>query len=99
MSWEHTTYEAHCEDCGAKGFCISSSDNWGRSETSWEGFKSEKPDATSVIRQRVSARDMVPVCKCGSRRIKVGKELGARDGRGNLSRVRRVRKQSAKKRK
>ncbi len=38
MSWEHHYYEATCRQCGAKGFKIRSSDDWGRSETSWEGF-------------------------------------------------------------
>jgi hypothetical protein len=69
-------------DCGAKGFCISSSDDWNRSETYWEGFKNEPPDAASRIGGRAGPRDMVPVCKCGSYRIELGKELGESDGTG-----------------
>lgn len=71
MSWEYERYEAHCEKCGHVGVCIKGSDDWCRSSTSWEGFKCEDPDATAVGRQRIGARDRVPVCICGSTQITV----------------------------
>ena len=66
MSWEHDKYEAHCRSCGRKGFVILSSDDWGRTATAWEGFKSKAPDSTAVARKRSSPRDFSPICECGS---------------------------------
>jgi hypothetical protein len=71
MGWETTTYEARCMKCGAKGACVESSNDWGGSKTSWVGFKNVAPDPTDVVRKRASSKDMVPVCKCGSRRITI----------------------------
>lgn len=75
MSWEYSTYEAHCEDCGRRGFCIEGSDDWNRSSTTWEGFDMREPHPTAVARKKADARDMVPVCKCGSSNIVVGKRV------------------------
>lgn len=72
MSWEYLKYEAHCANCGRKGFCIQGSDDWGRTSTSWEGFDSKPPHATAVARKRASDRDRTPVCNCGSSDIKIG---------------------------
>ena len=75
MSWEHTRYAARCEACGHVGVCIRSSDDWGRSATSWEGFASKEPDNTAVGRKRVGSRDMSPACACGDTRIVLGPVL------------------------
>ena len=72
MSWEYTKYEAVCEDCGRSGFCIEGSDDWGRSSTQWEGFGNENPHPYAVGRKRLDARNMRPVCVCGSFKITVG---------------------------
>jgi hypothetical protein len=39
---------------------------------------------------------MIPVCKCGSRRIELGAEVGACEGTGKLSRPRRAQKKAAR---
>ena len=76
MSWEHSKYKAKCVQCGHEGYCIRSSDDWGRSQTRWEGFTNEEPDTTAVGRKRLDRRDMSAVCKCGSKNIEVGEYLG-----------------------
>jgi hypothetical protein len=73
MSWEYFKYEATCESCGHRGFCIEGSDDWGRSSTSWEGFENRPPHATAVAKKRADSRDMVPVCHCTSTKILIGK--------------------------
>ncbi len=72
MSWEHDKYEATCDHCGHKGFVTHSSDDWGRSEISYEGFQNIEPSATAVGRKRASARDHSPRCACGSTSITRG---------------------------
>jgi hypothetical protein len=72
MSWEYFTYEAFCEQCGREGFCVEGSDDWGRSSTSWGGFENLPPHPTAVARKRADARDMSPVCACGSTKIRIG---------------------------
>ncbi len=72
MSWEHVKIEARCKACGHAGFRVDSSDDWGRSETSWEGFQAAPASDYEVARMRVGANDF-PLCKCGSRDIEVGK--------------------------
>lgn len=70
MSWEHTRFRAVCDGCGHEGVCISSSDDWGRTGTAWEGFDGKPPSDYAVARKRVGARDMQPVCpECGSTSI------------------------------
>lgn len=76
MSWEYERFEARCDDCGHVGVCVRGSDDWGRFSTSWEGFKNKSPDPTAVARKHVDARDSVPICKCGSTKISVGRLLG-----------------------
>jgi hypothetical protein len=69
MSWEHWEYEARCSKCGRRGFVIESSDDWGRTAASYEGFESIAPDPIAVGRKRVSSRDYSPRCSCGSTHI------------------------------
>jgi len=75
MSWEYSRYEARCDKCGRKGVCILGSDDWGRTSTSWEGFKSEPPHPYEVGRKRTDARNSEAVCACGSTSVTVGKCL------------------------
>jgi len=75
MSWEYTRYAARCKNCGREGVCVVGMDDWNRSSTTWEGFDSSPPDPTAVGRKRVDTRDLVGVCKCGSRKISVGERL------------------------
>ena len=77
-------YEAQCRTCGRKGFVIEASDDWGRSETTWEGFDNEPPDPTAVGRKRVDARDLTPVCQCGSKSVARGAYIGECDWKGEL---------------
>jgi hypothetical protein len=84
MSWDHTKYEACCESCGKKGFCIESMDDWNRTATEWIGFDTKQPDAYEVTRKRVGARDLQPVCDCGKSRVVRGERLGECDGTGKL---------------
>ena len=72
MSWEHEKYIAICKKCGRKGFVIHSSDDWGRSETQYEGFENLPPNDYEVARKRVGPRDSEPRCVCGSSDIKQG---------------------------
>jgi hypothetical protein len=74
MSWEYSEYEAVCRECGRRGICIEGSDDWGRHSTRWVGFENREPHPYAVGRKRADARDMVPVCVCGSSKIKVGPE-------------------------
>jgi hypothetical protein len=73
MSWEYSKYEALCENCGRTGFCIQGSDDWNRSSTTWEGFNSTEPSASSVARKRLDSRDRQGKCECGSSDITVGR--------------------------
>ncbi len=72
MSWDHTRYEATCKTCGNVGVCINSSDDWGRSETTWEGFSTKPADSYLVDRMKIDA--LKPVCHCGSTDIEVVKQ-------------------------
>lgn len=84
MGWDHTKYEAHCENCGKKGFSIESMDDWNRTATKWIGFDTKPPDGHEVARKRVGARDLKPVCDCCKSRAVRGKRLGDCDGTGKL---------------
>ncbi len=75
MSWDHCYYEATCKRCGAKGFKISSSDDWGRSEISWEGFSTFKDFPNyDVDRRRIDVNEYAK-CTCGSTDIEVGSKV------------------------
>jgi hypothetical protein len=75
VSWEYSRYHARCDKCGKDGVCVSGSDDWGRTSTSWEGFNSKQPHPYDVARKRASSRDLVPVCACGSTSITAGKSM------------------------
>jgi hypothetical protein len=74
MSWEHNYYEATCRQCGAKGFQILSSDDWGRSETSWEGFTPFRdfPRHDYLVARKKIDDASYAQCVCGSTDIEVG---------------------------
>ena len=72
MSWEYSKYEAQCENCGKKGFCIRGSDDWNRTSVSWEGFENQEPHPSAVARKKANRRDAIGVCDCGSSKIVVG---------------------------
>lgn len=77
MSWDHYYYEAICKKCGAIGFKISSSDNWGASEISWERFSPFRdfPNHSYLVdRQRIDINEYAK-CTCGSTDIEVGSEI------------------------
>jgi hypothetical protein len=77
MSWDHCYYEATCKSCGARGFKISSSDDWGRSELSWEGFSPFRdfPNHSYLVdRRRIDVNEYAK-CACGSTDIEVGSEI------------------------
>jgi hypothetical protein len=84
VSWEHSKYEARCQNCKKSGFCIRSSDDWGRSATRWIGFKNIPPSPTSVGRKRADQRDNDPKCSCGSGKVVIGKAIGECNFEGNL---------------
>jgi hypothetical protein len=84
MSWEHKKYEAYCKNCGKKGFCIESQDDWGQSKTQWVGFETRAPDHYEVIRKRVGADELLPVCDCSKPKVVRGKRLGECDGTGEI---------------
>jgi len=84
MSWERSKFEARCDTCGATGFCIQSSDDWGRSETDWIGFANQPPSGTAVARGRAGPRDSLPLCTCGSRAVTIGTRLGDCDSNGRI---------------
>ena len=73
MSWEYFKYEVVCGECGKTGFRIDGSNDWGQSETRWEGFENLPPNWYEVGRKKVGADDMRPRCTCGSTKIIVGK--------------------------
>ena len=75
MSWEHSKYEAICETCGHRGFCVKGSDDWGRSSTTWEDFENRPPHPNAVARKRADSRDMEPVCICGGTKIRIGNHI------------------------
>jgi hypothetical protein len=76
MSWEYSKYKARCRSCGAEGYCIRGSDDWGRSSTRWEGFGSESPAVTAVARKRADKDDRSPVCTCGKTNIEIREFIG-----------------------
>ena len=75
MSWDYTKSKARCVECGRVGFRISGSNEWGRSSTTWEGFKNQEPSPTAVARKRADAGDMEAVCPCGSTEIEIGEVI------------------------
>lgn len=74
MSWEDNYYEATCRKCGAKGFRISSSDDWGRFEILWEGFKPfhDFPRYAELVARKKIDENSYAICACGSTDIEVG---------------------------
>lgn len=77
MSWEHLHYRATCDGCSHQGVYIYSSDDWGRSESTYEGFDLRPPHPYPVARKRIGANDMLPTCpKCGGKAITHGELLG-----------------------
>lgn len=75
MGWEHDRYEAVCENCGHRGVVVESSDDWGRFARRYEGFGNVEPSATAVGRRRSDARQLSPLCDCGSRSVARGGRL------------------------
>ena len=77
MSWDHYYYEATCRKCGAKGYRISSSDDWNRHETSWEGFKpfTDFPRYEYLVARKKIDVNSLAQCECGSTDIEVGTEI------------------------
>lgn len=73
MSWDESRYTATCSSCGHEGVEVSRSDDWGNSETRWEGFATVPASDYEYYRGRSEAR--VPECKCGSKSILRGKVL------------------------
>lgn len=69
MSWDETRHKATCSQCGHDGVQINRSDDWGRSETSWEGFDTVPASDYEYHRGRSEA--LVPKCKCGSKSISI----------------------------
>lgn len=80
MSWEHVYYEATCKKCGKKGFQIHSSDDWNRSETSWEGFEpfTDFPRHDELVARKKIDENSYAKCECGSTDIEVGKFVKTR---------------------
>ena len=75
MSWDHDYYEAICKKCGKQGFKIRSSDDWGRSEVSWEGFSAFTDFSRHeylVGRKRIDESEYAK-CECGSTDIEIGR--------------------------
>ncbi len=75
MAWEYSRYEAKCAKCGHVGVCVTGSDDWGRTSTTWEGFNTTKPHQYEVGRKRTSERSPEPICRCGSEDIVVGRPV------------------------
>jgi hypothetical protein len=71
MSWEHHYYQATCRRCGAKGFKIESSDDWGRFKTSWKGF-TPLPTPDYLVARKKGGENAYARCACGSTDIEVG---------------------------
>ena len=76
MSTDHHRFEARCEECGHVGAQIEHSSDWD-DWTTYEGFEELTPSDEAVARQRASAHDRLPVCKCGSTRILRGVHLSS----------------------
>ena len=74
MSWEHRYYDAVCSGCGKSGFKVVSSDDWGRTEISWKGFKpyTNFPSHEYLVARKKIDADEHALCGCGSADIKVG---------------------------
>ena len=70
MSWDTYRYEAKCHSCGHMGVLIRSSDDWGRSDEAWEGFKEASVNDYEFLRKRSAPTN--PICKCGSTDIRRG---------------------------
>ena len=77
MSWEHCYYEATCKKCGRKGFRIDSSDDWGRSKVSWEGFTpfTDSPGHDYLVGRKKIDHDQCAKCECGNTDIEVGRDV------------------------
>lgn len=77
MSWDHCYYEAICAKCGKKGYKISSSDDWGRTEISWEGFQSYTsfPRYEYLVGRGKIDPNAFAICACGSTDIEVGTDI------------------------
>ncbi|MHB8345994.1 MAG: hypothetical protein ACYDHM_02225 [Acidiferrobacterales bacterium] len=77
MSSERCYYEATCKKCGRKGFRIDSSDDWGRSEVSWEGFRpfTDFPRHDYLVGRKKIDPNEFAACECGSTDIEVGRDV------------------------
>lgn len=77
MSWDHNYYEATCKKCGKKGYRIESSDDWGHSEVSWEGFApyTEFSQHSYLVGRRRIDPNHYAKCDCGSTNIEVSRTL------------------------
>ena len=77
MSWDHWYYEATCKKCGKMGFQIRSSDDWGRSEISWEGFQpfTDFPQHNYLVGRHKIDQNQYAICECGSTDIDIGDQV------------------------
>jgi hypothetical protein len=63
MSWDRIRYRAVCDGCGQEGVRVEATDDWNRTETTFEGFYQGMPDATALARKRISSGSpRCPVC-------------------------------------
>lgn len=62
-------YAAICLDCGRKGLCIESLNEWGGINTSWIGFRTILPRSKRLMDDPDA---MEPRCFCGSSKVVAG---------------------------
>jgi hypothetical protein len=65
---EQDRYEMLCLDCGHKGYCVESLNDWGGTTTWWHGFINLVPNIED-IEDPDDSDAMEPLCICGSTRI------------------------------
>jgi len=75
MSWDYAKKKATCEKCGKEGFYFHGSNDWMQTTSWWEGFNQTSVSEQAVARKKASRGDMVAICTCGSRSIKIGETL------------------------
>ncbi|WP_152973131.1 hypothetical protein [Pseudomonas asplenii] len=73
MSWDERRFKATCSDCGHEGVQVIRSDDWGRTEQSWEGFDTVSAEDYEHHRGRSEA--LVPICKCKCKNIIIGQVI------------------------
>lgn len=74
MGWDHNHYLATCKKCGRTGEKIKSSDDFNRSEISWNGFMAFhdfQRHEILVSRKRIDQNEYA-ICECGSTEIEIG---------------------------